>query len=147
INDLSGTDLTQININQAGAIGGTTGDGAADTVAVNGTNGNDVIDLVGAGTSVSVVGLPVLVNIPNSEGANDSLVVHALRGDDRVTASTLVADITRLTIDGGTGNDTILGSRGDDLLLGGDGNDFVDGQQGDDVARLGAGDDFFQWDP
>ena len=52
-----------------------------------------------------------------------------------------------MTVDGGAGNDTILGSNGADLLLGGDGNDFVDGQQGNDVAFLGAGDDVFQWDP
>ncbi len=50
-------------------------------------------------------------------------------------------------MDGGAGNDTILGSRGDDMLLGGDGNDFIDGNQGDDVALMGAGDDVFQWDP
>ena len=50
-------------------------------------------------------------------------------------------------MDGGTGNDTILGSNGIDLLLGGDGNDFIDGQQGNDVAFMGAGNDVFQWDP
>ena len=53
----------------------------------------------------------------------------------------------KLTVDGGAGNDTILGSRGADVLLGGDGNDFVDGEQGNDMAFLGAGDDVFQWDP
>ena len=54
---------------------------------------------------------------------------------------------SQITVDGGAGNDTILGSNGADVLLGGDGNDFVDGQQGNDVAFLGAGDDAFQWDP
>jgi len=54
-------------------------------VTVNGTNGNDIIDVFGAGTSVSVVGLPTLVNITNSEGANDSLVINALL-DCRATA-------------------------------------------------------------
>jgi len=147
VNDVSGTDLVQLNANLAGTLGGTTGDAAADTVIVNGTNGNDIIDISGSGTSFSVVGLPALVNVANSEGANDSLVANALGGDDGVTASTLVAGVVKLTADGGAGNDTILGSRGADMLLGGDGNDFVDGQQGDDVARLGAGDDTFQWDP
>src|SRR4029079_15586339 len=51
------------------------------------------------------------------------------------------------TVDGGTGNDSLLGTNGVDFLLGGDGNDFVDGQQGNDTALLGAGDDTFQWDP
>ena len=50
-------------------------------------------------------------------------------------------------MDGGAGNDTILGSNGADTLIGGDGNDFIDGQQGNDLAQLGAGDDVFQWDP
>src|SRR5205807_1440047 len=53
----------------------------------------------------------------------------------------------QLTVDGGAGNDVILGSQGADILLGGDGNDFVDGNRGDDVVLLGAGNDTFQWDP
>ena len=44
-------------------IGGTAGDGAADTVVVNGTNGGDTIDIVGAGSRVSVVGGPARVNV------------------------------------------------------------------------------------
>ena len=49
VNDLSGTDVTAVNINLAGTIGGTAGDGQADSVIVNGTNGNDVVDVFGAG--------------------------------------------------------------------------------------------------
>jgi Ca2+-binding RTX toxin-like protein len=147
VGDLSGTNVTQLNINLAGVLGGTAGDGQADTVIAAGTNNADTIDVVGAGSSVSVVGLPATINITNSEGANDSLVINAGAGNDTINASTLGADITRLTIDGGTGDDTILGSRGADVLIGGDGNDFIDGQQGNDVARLGAGNDTFQWDP
>ncbi|MDG3008156.1 beta strand repeat-containing protein [Paludisphaera mucosa] len=147
VHDLSGTDLTEINVNQAGTLNGTTGDGAADSVTVEGTNGDDVIDVFGAGSSYAVVGLPVLVNVSNSEGANDSLAVNARGGNDGVTASTLPAGVVQLAIDGGAGNDTILGSRGADRLLGGDDDDFIDGQQGDDVAFMGAGNDVFQWDP
>ena len=73
VNDLSGTDLAELNVNLAGTIGGNAGDGAADTVIVNGTNGDDIIDVFGAGSSVSVLGLAAQVNIANSEGANDSL--------------------------------------------------------------------------
>jgi Ca2+-binding RTX toxin-like protein len=145
VNDLSGTDLTKVNVHLAAVGGG--GDAQADAVIVAGTNGDDAIQVLGNGTSFSVVGLPALVTVDGSEGANDSLVVNTLGGNDNINASTLVADVVKLTIDGGTGNDTILGSRGADMLLGGDGNDFIDGQQGDDVAFLGAGDDVFQWDP
>ena len=49
VNDLSGTDVTQVNINLAGTIGGTTGDGQADTVIVNGRNAGDIIDVFGCG--------------------------------------------------------------------------------------------------
>ncbi len=147
VNDLSGTDLTEINVNLAGTLGGTTGDGQADTVIVNGTNGDNVIDVVGAGTSVSVLGLPAQVNIANAEGANDSLVINALGGDDAISATTLPAGVIKLTIDGGAGDDTIRGSQGADVVRGGDGDDFVFGDNGNDLALLGAGDDLFQWDP
>jgi Ca2+-binding RTX toxin-like protein len=147
VNDLSGTDLVEINVNQAGTIGGTAGDGQVDTVIVNGTNGDDIIDVFGAGTAVSVVGLPVQVSITNTEGANDSLVVNALGGNDGVTATTLPAGIIRLTIDGGAGDDVLLGSQGADVFLGGDGEDFIFGDNGNDLALMGAGDDVFQWDP
>jgi Ca2+-binding RTX toxin-like protein len=147
VNDVSGTDLTAVNVNLAGAIGGSAGDGQADTVIVNGTNGADIIDVVGAGTSASVIGLPARVNITNSEGANDSLVINALGGDDGVTATTLPAGVIKLTVDGGAGDDSLLGSQGADVFRGGDGNDFVFGDNGNDVAFLGAGDDVFQWNP
>src|SRR5262249_18931663 len=127
INDLSGTDVVEVNINQAGTIGGAAGDGAADVRIVNGTNGHDRIDAVGAGTSVSVLGLAARVNITNAEAALDSLVIKALGGADGVTATALPADVIKLTIDGGTGDDTLLGSQGADVLLGGDGNDFIFG--------------------
>ena len=147
VNDLSGTDLVEINIDQAGTIGGTAGDGQADTVIVNGTNGDDIIDVFGSGTSVSVLGLAAKVNIANSEGANDALVINALGGKDGVTATTLPDGIIKLTFDGGADDDTLLGSQGADVFLGGDGHDFVFGDNGNDVALMGAGDDVFQWDP
>jgi Ca2+-binding RTX toxin-like protein len=147
VNDLSGTDVARLDGDLAGTLGGSVGDGLADTVIVNGTNGADVIDVTGAGTSASVVGLAAQVNITNSEGANDALVVNALGGDDQVTATTLPAGVIKLTIDGGTGEDDILGSQGADVFRGGDNGDFVLGDNGNDVAQMGAGDDVFQWNP
>jgi len=148
VNDLTGTGLTQVNIDQGATAGGTVGDGAADTVIVNGTGGNDVINVVGQGTSsFNVEGLSARVLVTNSEGANDALIVKGQGRDDGLGALSLSSGIVKLTLDGGVGNDTILGSPGDDQLLGGDGNDFVQGEQGSDTARLGAGDDIFQWVP
>jgi len=147
VNDLSGTDVVELKGDLAGTLGGSAGDAQPDTVIVNGTNGADTIDVVGAGTSVSVVGLAAQVNITNSEGANDALVVNALGGDDGVTATTLSAGVIKLTIDGGAGDDTLRGSEGNDVFLGGDNDDFVFGDNGNDLALMGAGNDVFQWDP
>ena len=147
VNDLTGTDVTDVAIDLAGTIGGTAGDNQADTVITNGTNGDDIINVFGAGGSVSVVGLSAQVNITHAEGANDTLVIQALGGDDTITATALPADVMKLTLDGGAGDDTIFGSQGGDTILGGDGNDFVFGDNGNDIASLGAGDDLFQWNP
>jgi Ca2+-binding RTX toxin-like protein len=147
VNNLSGTGVAKIDIDQAGTLGGTTGDGQADAVVVNGTNTADSIDVFGAGTSISVVGLAAQVNIVNAEGANDALTVNALGGNDRVSATTLPADVIKLTIDGGAGDDQLLGSQGADTILGGADDDFVFGDNGNDLARMGAGDDTFQWNP
>ena len=147
VNDLAGTDIVKVEIALAGTIGGIAADAAADTVIANGTGGGDVIDLFGAGGSVSVLGLAARIDISGSEGALDSLVINGLGGDDGITATTLPAGVIRLTLDGGAGDDTLLGSQGADTFLGGDGNDFVFGDNGNDTAFLGAGDDVFQWDP
>ena len=40
-----GTDVTHVNVSLAGTIGGAAGDGQADTVIANGTNGSDIVDV------------------------------------------------------------------------------------------------------
>src|SRR5262249_31549125 len=117
VNDLSGTDVTAVNLD-LGATGGG-GDGATDTVTAKGTNVADNIQVAGAGSSYTVTGLKAVVSVTNSEGANDELVVSALGGNDVVSAAALPASVVKLTVDGGTGNDQIVGSAGDDMLLGG----------------------------
>jgi Ca2+-binding RTX toxin-like protein len=146
IGDLAGTDATAVNINLAGAPGGMSGDLQADTLVVNGTSGEDVVEVLEAGTDYVVTGLAAQVSVSNSE-AGDLLVVNGLAGNDTISASTLSASITRITFDGGAGDDTLLGGAGADVLLGGENDDFIIGRQGNDVALLGAGNDTFQWDP
>ena len=80
-------------------------------------------------------------------GTTENLVVNANGGDDVITAGNGLADLIKLTIDGGAGNDTITGGDGNDTLLGGDGNDVITGGRGSDTAQLGAGDDTFVWNP
>ncbi|HJS37918.1 MAG TPA: hypothetical protein VJ789_07300 [Burkholderiales bacterium] len=147
VNDLSGTDVVEVNVNLAGALGASAGDAAADVVIANATNGDDIIDVFGAGSSVAVLGLASQINVTNSEGTNDSLVINGLGGNDGITATTMPAGVIKLTLDGGAGDDTILGSQGADVILGGDGDDFAFGDNGNDLALLGAGNDVFQWNP
>jgi len=136
VGDLSGTDVTKVNLNLAAAGGA--GDGSADSVTVNGTNGDDLISVAGSAAGVQVAGLPATVNITGSEGALDQLTINSLGGNDVVNASGLPAGLIGLTLNGGAGTDTLIGSQGDDLVNGGTGND---------VALLGAGDDTFVWNP
>ena len=117
-----------------------------DTVEVNGGNGAEQFTTTANGTRVRfdrINPAPFSIDI----GTSENLILNANGGDDQYSATGNLAALIRITVDGGTGNDTLLGSNGIDVLLGGDGNDFVDGQQGNDTAFLGAGDDTFQWDP
>jgi Ca2+-binding RTX toxin-like protein len=147
VNDLSGTDANLVSIDLSSPAGSGTGDGQADMVTVQGTAGADNISLSGDAASIAVQGLPAQVVLKGAEGSNDALLVNGRGGDDSIDASALNAGLIKLTIDAGSGNDTIFGSRGADVLFGGDGNDTVTGRQGDDVAFLGAGDDTFVWNP
>ena len=147
VNDLSGTDLRIVPLDLAAAPGGTASDGVADTVVVNGTNGDDVVDVPAVGNALAVLtsaGRFVFVRITDP---TDRLVINGLGGDDQISAPTLPAATAALTIDGGAGNDVILGGAGNDTLTGGSGNDFIVGGAGNDIVFLGAGDDDFQWNP
>jgi Ca2+-binding RTX toxin-like protein len=146
VNDLAGTGVTDVNVDLAGTLGGATGDGQADNVIVDGTNGNDTINVSGDVSGVAVSGLAALVAIQHQE-PNDGLGVNGLSGNDAISAAALAAQAITLTFDGGTGDDTIAGGKGIETLQGGDGNDSIDGNGGNDLALLGAGDDTFVWDP
>jgi Ca2+-binding RTX toxin-like protein len=145
VGDLTGTGVAEVTIDLAG-IGTGVGDGQTDTVTVNGTAGSDTISVVGVGTTVVVNGLPAQVTLLHTD-AGDQLAINAGAGNDTVDASTLPAGNVGLTIDGGAGNDTIIGSQGADRLIGGDGNDTVIGGRGNDEAFLGNGNDTFVWNP
>jgi Ca2+-binding RTX toxin-like protein len=136
VGDLSGTDVTDIDLDLRGPDGG--GDSAADSVTVNGTNGADAFGALGDAGGVSIFGLPAAVDIFFQEVANDRLTLNALGGDDVIDATSLEADGIQLTMNGGLGNDLFLGSEG---------NDFINGGDGDDTALMGAGDDTFVWNP
>ena len=103
VDDLSGTDVTEVNAGLAAVLGGGAGDGQPDNVIVQGTNGDDVSLVVGDASGVAVLGLAAQVNITGAEAANDRLTINALAGDDVVEASGLSAGAIQLTADGGVG--------------------------------------------
>ena len=117
-----------------------------DTVQVNAGNGGEVFAITANGTRVRfdrVDPAPFALDI----GTTENLVVNLNGGDDSISAVGNLAAMINITVNGGAGNDTILGGNGADTLNAGDDNDFVDGQQGNDTVNLGAGNDIFQWDP
>jgi Ca2+-binding RTX toxin-like protein len=145
VDDLSGTDLADVQAELAAPGGGD--DGAADTVVANATNGDDVVSVVG---DLQVSGLAAQVTLAGAVAGSDRLIVNGLAGDDVLDASSLPANTAQLTLDGGdgddvllggAGNDVLLGGAGDDVLLGGPGNDTLDGGPGDNVVIQGLGGD------
>ncbi len=146
VHDLTGTDVTKVNLDLAAAGG--VGDGAADTVAVDGTKSADnVVDISGdAAAGVAVAGLHASVAIQHQE-SGDALTVATSLGNDRISAAGLAAGAITLTLDGGVGDDKIAGGQGVETSLGRDGNDSIDGNGGNDSTLLGDGDDTFVWDP
>ncbi|QOZ27723.1 calcium-binding protein [Bradyrhizobium sp. CCBAU 51753] len=147
VHDLTGTDTNQVLVDLAATPGGSTGDGAADTVTVEGTAAADQINISQSGSNILVNGLAAEVSISGQEGANDALKINAFGGNDTINASALPAGQLHLTIDAGDGDDTVIGSAGADTIIGGIGNDTVTGGRGDDTALLGDGDDTLIWNP
>lgn len=77
------------------------------------------------------------------------IVVTAGDGNDRIRidqANGAFAD-EATHLDGGAGDDVILGGDANEDLQGGAGDDTVDGNRGVDQAELGDGNDTFVWDP
>jgi Ca2+-binding RTX toxin-like protein len=134
VNDLTGTDVSKVNIDLAGSQGG--GDGAGDTIVINATQGDDAITLTNNNGVVTVSGLAADITISNFD-ANDRIVINGLGGDDVIVATTLTGML--LTANGGDGDDVIIGSVGDDTLTGGAGDDVLNGGPGQDILDGGTG--------
>jgi Ca2+-binding RTX toxin-like protein len=98
VNDVTGTDLTSLQVDLEGTPGA--GDGQADRVVVNGTNGEDAINVNGDAGGVKVSGLAATVAILHPEAANDQLGINTLEGTDAVDSSGLAAGAIQLIVDG-----------------------------------------------
>jgi predicted lipoprotein with Yx(FWY)xxD motif/Ca2+-binding RTX toxin-like protein len=98
VGDLTGTDLAILQLDLQGAPGG--GDGAADRIVINGTDGDDAIDVSGDSDVVKVSGLAPTVQILHSEFANDRLEINTLDGIDTVGTEGLEPGAIQLLVDG-----------------------------------------------
>ena len=100
VNDLTGTDVIQTNLDLAGALGGDAPDGADDSVVVNGTDGDDNIQIAGNGSGADVTGLATAVSITHAD-PTDELSVDTRAGADNVLAAG-VAGVLQVLVDGST---------------------------------------------
>jgi Ca2+-binding RTX toxin-like protein len=111
VNPLGATDVTRVGVELESAPGSGTGDGAADTVTVNGNDDTLVGDGVAVSSAAGVVQAdtgPTSVFLAHSEIANDALSVNPLAGPDEVAIFPGVTTLIRLNVDGGTENDTVF---------------------------------------
>ena len=89
------------------------GGGGVDTVEVNGGNGVEQFTTTANGARVRfdrINPAPFAIDI----GTSENLVLNANGGDDSFSATGNLAALIAITVDGGAGNDTILGSNGID---------------------------------
>jgi Ca2+-binding RTX toxin-like protein len=101
VDDLTGTELRNVNADLSSSVGG--GDGAADQVTVNGTELADVVDVSTSGSDVLTTGLYATTRITGSEPANDTLLVQTLDGNDDVTVAPDVSSLINVLVDLGNG--------------------------------------------
>ena len=127
--DDSGTQTDLYTFAQLSAAG-------VDTLVVNGTEGPDKINIDS--------NLTKLYNLKY-------LVVNGFAGNDRIDTGLIDSASSHLlgtTLNGGDGNDTIIGTfapdnisggAGDDVIVGGGGNDTIDGGDGNDKISVQSG--------
>ena len=139
VNDLVPTDVAQVDID-LGVSGA--GDGAADAVTLNGSTGVDLVDISGSGGSVAASTGPVTLTLAHAEPANDTLTVNLSSGNDLFSASGLASSSVLLTVNGGTGDDILVGSQGNDTINGDANNDVIQGGNGNDTLNGGADTDY-----
>jgi Ca2+-binding RTX toxin-like protein len=133
--------------------------GGGPVIAIDGGAGNDAVNLKGTSSADNIqLVQTALDQVAFSQDGGASFTTISLAGieqvnltgtagDDTLSAQGLLPGTFQLTLNGGAGNDTLIGGQGNDVLNGGSGNDIVLGGRGADTALLGSGDDTFIWNP
>ena len=106
-------------------------DGGEGNDTILGSKGNDTIQVSD--------GLANIQNIETIDGGDGYDVLQGGKGDDLLDFSNGPALVNIEEIDGGAGNDTIIGTAGDDTINGGKGNDTITGGAGNDTLDGGQG--------
>lgn len=144
VSPLAGTDAQRVLVNLESSLGSGTGDAQADTVRVEGTESGDSLTVSETGTMAQVSGMSYRVKVSNLE-TSDAIQIAGNGGSDLIDAAGAIEGTHQILLDGGEGNDTIIGSARADSIVGGEGRDRVRGGAGDDVALLGNAADFYAW--
>ncbi len=123
---------------------------ATGALTIEGTNGNDNINVRQISNAISVDGIKitkagVLVNSV-AASAVTSITVNGLGGNDTINLDSAAVTgqqaITKpTTLNGGAGNDVVIGSAGNDNILGDIGDDLLTGGLGNDILNGGVGTD------
>jgi Dockerin type I domain len=102
INDQSLTALLNVNVDLAGAA--SSGDGAADSVVVNGSDQDENVQITAPdGHTIHVTGLSPNVTITGSDGTTDHLSVNSLGGNDSLNTAGFPANLIGLLVNLGDG--------------------------------------------
>ena len=118
--------------------------GDAGTDQYDGGEGHDTIQGTRSNDTIRVTdNLGNLNSIEAIDGGDGYDTLQAGSGDDTLdfSASAPLSNIEE--IDGGYGDDRIIGTSGDDHIEGNRGNDTLEGGAGDDVVSGGTGDDTY----
>ncbi len=99
VHDLTPTGLADVAVDLAGPVDPNQGDGLADSVVVEGTDGVDTFTISAAGGIAKVSGLAAEVTVVHPEVALDRLDIATLGGDDAVD-NQLPPGVIQLFVDG-----------------------------------------------
>jgi hypothetical protein len=102
VEDMTGTDFRQADVDLSALGDDGSGDGVVDTVVVNGTNRRDNVDVEADGATVEVDGLKTTVDITGSE-TSDVLQLNTLDGNDDVDVEDAARDLIGVVVDLGSG--------------------------------------------
>lgn len=113
-------------------------DATRTALLILGTGSNDVIQVL---TTAIAGRLQVKINgrIAGAFSPTGRILINGFAGNDLIQLDSRIA--LAAEIDGGNGNDTIVGAGGNDILLGGVGDDSINGSGGRDILIGGAGRD------